>query len=404
MRRKLLSLTVMGLSLAAPLGLAAQGDQRPAATISTAGLRQTPTAHYTIYSDLSDQQLEEVIPRIERMASEYQRRTAYLASQKDDRRLPFYLFSRKEDYVRAGGSADSAGTFDGERLLAVVGDAVDERAWHVIQHEAFHQHLMARLGTTLPIWLNEGMAEYFGESLFTGDGFVSGVVPAWRLERVRKSVAAGETLPLIKLLAVTHEVWNREIRLQNYDEVWALVQFLAHADNGRYQDGLVRYLQATAKGQDPLKSFRECIGEPDVIEKQWMAYLQDFSDSEGNRVYGQVAAQTIASYLARANLSRQTVNGYDHLLDLAKANNLEQPRTAPLPASLLLGYASWAGQLGLWEVDSTTGATLRMKDGTRVVSKYILRGVTIASVESWVEEPGQKSTGKASNKRNRRPQ
>src|SRR5512137_251127 len=114
MRRKLLSAIVLGLSLTASLGLAADGGKRPAATISTAGLRQTQTPHYTIYSDLSDDQLQNVIPRIERMAGEYQKRTASLAAQKDDRRLPFYLFSRQEEYLKAGGTAGSAGTFDGE--------------------------------------------------------------------------------------------------------------------------------------------------------------------------------------------------------------------------------------------------------------------------------------------------
>ena len=41
----------------------------------------------------------------------------------------------------------------------------------------------ATIGHKLPPWLDEGLAEYFGEAIFTGDGYVDGAIPPWRAKR-----------------------------------------------------------------------------------------------------------------------------------------------------------------------------------------------------------------------------
>ena len=41
--------------------------------------------------------------------------------------------------------------------------------WHVAQHEGFHQFAWSRFAEDLPVWVNEGMAEFFGESVIVGD-------------------------------------------------------------------------------------------------------------------------------------------------------------------------------------------------------------------------------------------
>jgi hypothetical protein len=43
------------------------------------------------------------------------------------------------------------------------------------------------IGGELPIWVNEGMAEYFGEGIFTGDGFITGVIPPKRLRMIKET-------------------------------------------------------------------------------------------------------------------------------------------------------------------------------------------------------------------------
>ena len=89
----------------------------------------------------------------------------------------------------------SAGVYmrsDGEpRLMGVAGELENAFTWHLIQHEGFHQFAAAVIGGDRPVWVNEGLAEYFGEAIFTGDGFIAGIIPQWRLKRIRAELSAG---------------------------------------------------------------------------------------------------------------------------------------------------------------------------------------------------------------------
>ena len=52
--------------------------------------------------------------------------------------------------------------------MAFAGEHITAYTWHTVQHEGFHQFAHAVIGGDIPTWLNEGLAEYFGEALFTG--------------------------------------------------------------------------------------------------------------------------------------------------------------------------------------------------------------------------------------------
>ena len=46
----------------------------------------------------------------------------------------------------------------------------------------------AFIGGDIPIWVNEGLAEFFAQGLYTGDGFVTGVIPPSRLDRLKSFI------------------------------------------------------------------------------------------------------------------------------------------------------------------------------------------------------------------------
>ena len=72
---------------------------------------------------------------------------------------------------------------------------MDARTWHTVQHEGFHQFAHVVIRGDLPIWVNEGLAEYFGEAVFTGDGFVSGVIPPTAMTGIRRLPATRASAP-----------------------------------------------------------------------------------------------------------------------------------------------------------------------------------------------------------------
>src|SRR5215207_7370510 len=182
--RDLFALVVLIACLPAPATVAA-----PPAASRPPELRRYDTPYYVIHTDLPDEGAAEAVARMTPLATGLRNRTRALGfAGRIDTRLPFYLYARREDYLATGAPPQTAGAFLGDRLIAAAVDDRGSTTWHVVQHEAFHQFAAAAPGTELPAWLNEGLGEYFGEALFTGDGYVCGVVPEWRLKRVKQSL------------------------------------------------------------------------------------------------------------------------------------------------------------------------------------------------------------------------
>jgi len=207
----------------------------------TPTLQRYETKYYILFTDVPREQAQEVAVRMTKMAEEYHDRTRDFSGVIRNK-FPFYLYVHKEDYIAAGGLAGSSGLFAGDSLYAVAGEQLSDRTWHVVQHEGFHQFAAAVIGGDRPMWINEGLADYFGEALFTGDGFISGVVPDWRLKRVRDEITAGKFLPLERMMKLSGEEWNAHIVTVNYDHAWSLTHFLAHGDGGKYQKALASFM------------------------------------------------------------------------------------------------------------------------------------------------------------------
>ncbi len=237
----------------APAGADAGGMATPGA------LKTYPSPYYTIYSDLGIDDVREATMRMTRMAEEYHDRTAGFSGV-INQKFPFYLYATAEDYYRGGGPPGSAGVFmvrNGEsKLMAIAIGKSDGRdggqTWHVVQHEGFHQFAHAVIGGDMPMWVNEGLAEYFGEGLFTGDGFVTGLVPARRLQRVQESIREKKFKSIKEMMLLTNREWNADLKIENYDMAWSMTHFLAHGDDGRYQGAFAAFMKdigATGPGR-----------------------------------------------------------------------------------------------------------------------------------------------------------
>lgn len=352
------------------------------------GMIAIDTTDYTVYSDLPKPMLSEVTHRLEKMVNEYRDRTESLSSKRDDRKLPLYLFSNRDDYLDQGGRQDSAGLFDGEHLLAYVGMRPDTRAWHVIQHEAFHQYLTGKLGFDVPVWLNEGLAEYFSESMYTGDGFVSGVVPPARLKRLQEAIKDDSLPSVAELVGMPHARWNTQLRQENYDMAWSLVQFLAHGDGGKYQDGMVRYVQEARTERMAVRAFDEIFGDAKVVQERWRTYWLNYQESDGKRFLAVAAVEAVCSFVARANLTHQTIKSMQQLESLVDKNDLHQPKNDSLPVTLLSEYLQWAPKLGVWEFSPKPGPGIElvMEGGVKVRGRYAVRNGRVDQVDAWIDD------------------
>jgi hypothetical protein len=347
-------------------------------------LRPYDTPYYVIHTDLPPAGAAEAVVRMTRLSEVLRRQTRELGlTGRIDRRLPFYLFARRDDYLATGAPPESAGAFLGDRLVAAADDGRGRPAWHVVQHEAFHQFAAATRGAEFPGWLSEGLGEYFGEALFTGDGYVTGVVPAWRGERVKKSLAEDAFLPFDSFVLRSQDDWNEARVLSHYDQAWSLVQFLLHGEDGRHRERVVRYIGALAAGREPRRAWESSFGDLADLPERWRRYWSEMPNDGAADLQTEAAVATVTSFLARAVAAGQSIDTFDSFAAAARARKLEQTERDWLPPLLLHQALGLLPKGATWrfERDTTGGRVVAtLASGATVTGTYALQDGRVADV------------------------
>lgn len=353
-------------------------------------LAEYQTPYYVIHTDLAGDQLKEAALRMTKMAEEYHRRTKDFAGAVGQR-MPFYLYSREQDYYNAGGPEGSAGMFSpaDSKLMAIADPRADQHTWNVIQHEGFHQFARAVIGGELPIWVNEGMAEYFGEGVFTGDGFVTGGIPPRRLERVKQQFRDKKFRPIRDMMMLAHADWNEELSLTNYDQAWSMVQFLAHAENGKYQNAFAAFMRGIGRGQQWEPAWQQNFGSADGFEQKWQDYWMKLPADPTLDLYARAATATMTSVLARASIQKQKFATFDDLANAAKAKTIKIDDQDWLPAALIDSALTDVAQLrkrgagfALTPPATGRGPTIvcTLKDTRKLTGRFKLTNGRVAEV------------------------
>ena len=337
-----------------------------------AELRRYETPYYVVYTDLEPPVAAEAVVRLKVLAEFYRARTRELGvAVRIRQRLPVYLFRNRADYLATGAPPESAGAFLGDRLVAAATDRAGGPAWNVIQHEAFHQFAAASKGPELPGWVSEGLAEYFGEALFTGDGFVAGVVPPWRLARVKKSLRGGAFLPLQQLLLMSQDQWNEKVAVTNYDQAWSVVQFILHGRTGRGDAALSTFIRAVADGTQDERAWEAALGDVATFEHDWRAHWLALPDDPTADRYAEAAVAAVIALLARAEAAGQSFDSPDQFFKAAEGGTLRIRPEDWLPPSLAFRAKEWAPRGGVWAVvrggDGAPALRLSLRNGTRFV-------------------------------------
>lgn len=343
-----------------------------AASAQNATLRRHATEHYTLFTDLSPESLPEIELRITAMAEMYADRTRGFAGR-ITHKFPFYLFRDARDYHAAGGPPLSAGLFDGEKLMAVAGAELTSETWRLIQHEGFHQFVHAVIQGSFPIWVNEGMAEYFGEAVFTGDGFVIGVITQQRARRIRLWIESGNTLSVQGMMTLSQDAWVGNLNPINYDQAWSMIQFLAHAQSGRYQDPLNGFIRDVSRGGAWEAAWNRNFGRGTrEFERQWRDYWLGQPERPTPELHARACVATLTSFFARAFSQRQVFGTADEFFAAAKSGALRRHKDDWLPDSLLERELSRYERMGRWEVRRRGGYELvcTLPSGGEVVGTF----------------------------------
>jgi hypothetical protein len=235
-------------------------------------LRVFETTHYRIHTDLDDDLSDELGRRMDAMYEEYAHRLADFQRNDDSAPLEAYLVHSKEKYLHLVGltMAGTGGSFSPTRhLLAAYLDGPGRDAIRrTLQHEAFHQFAASSIGRTIPVWLNEGLAQIFEEGVWAGGQFVLGQVPPRRLLQLRQDIARSTLIDFPSLLKMTGAQWAISWRdppaaATEYNQSWAMTHFLIYAtdDSGKpkYRMRLIQMLRLLQGGADGESAFHDAF-------------------------------------------------------------------------------------------------------------------------------------------------
>jgi hypothetical protein len=158
-----------------------------------------------------------------------------------------------DGYCLSSDDMNIVALVDGERSEAL------RRIFHEYVHLAIRNVLPG-----LPLWLNEGLAEFYSTFTVQDNGrraLVGGLIPAHL-----HLLAHRKLLPIEELLAVEEESsdYNEgDRRSIFYAQSWALVHMLASGGSARSAD-LARYLALTSGGTSSRDAWRQVFGDENV--------------------------------------------------------------------------------------------------------------------------------------------
>jgi hypothetical protein len=202
--------------------------------------------HFEIYTTGGERRAREALASFERVHAFF---TDYMQlTPAPGRPTRLILFSGENEYkpYRANAVARAHYQASADRDWIVM-SSLDADAQRIVVHEYVHL-LVRQSNVAYPIWLNEGLAEFFSTIVPEGSKMAVGRVPVDRLQYLNTEA---RLIPLARLLAVEHNdpEYNTTAHAGTfYSESWALVHMLM--TDPRYRANTHTFLDAVGRGED----------------------------------------------------------------------------------------------------------------------------------------------------------
>ena len=240
------------------------------------------TANFTLFSSAGEKDTRRLATDLERLRDALTQLSPGLALQSP---YPTYIFVFKNadsfrPYQRLynGKPLDSGGYFLSRELanyVAIDGDQHgDERA--IVYHEYLH-YVLRNNYSSLPLWLNEGMAEYYSTfEVGETEARIGKPIPEHVLWLRRNPL-----IPFTTLFAVDQdspEYNEKSRRGAFYSQSWALVHYLlSGSPERRRQASEYLRLAHNQGGESPAAIFQKAFGtDPAVLERELKTYVQSY--------------------------------------------------------------------------------------------------------------------------------
>jgi hypothetical protein len=198
-------------------------------------------------------------------------------------RMTVKLFASNDEFQSyaasngVGGAAAYFSPMQNELVGYKTRDQGKDLSIHIMYHEAMHQYLHGLFGeeVDIPIWLNEGMAEYFFGGEFNDvTGKFSIGLNKERIDTIRQACRDNTFVPLKKLFKYTQGQYYSNAQLC-YAQGWSIAYFMWTTPDTKYKGVIESFMKKLRQTKDADAAFNETFGKLDQeqLEKDWKDYV-----------------------------------------------------------------------------------------------------------------------------------
>ena len=241
---------------------------------------EVKSPHFLVISNAKEKQARQTAKLFEQYRLLIQ--TA-MVNCKVDPPIPLTVFAAKNEKSfktllaeeqQEKGSAKRTGWFlpgPEHQLVALRIDAPRDDTLHVIFHEYVHLVTNLTYGE-LPLWLQEGLAEFFAYSELSDNLSYLGKVKYGVIDYLRSQ----PLIPLQTLLSVKRDspyYREQDKTTAFYSNSWALVHYLIIGDRNQRQNKLMSYITMILNGVPEMEAATRAFGDLSQLEKDLAQYI-----------------------------------------------------------------------------------------------------------------------------------
>ena len=256
------------------------------------GMREIETKHYKVHTDIRGDLVDDLTRRLDAMYDDYSRRLKELAPPPaGERKLPVYLFDKHDQYKAFTSMNNLGGVFavrDNDAYLASHLEWLGrDELRRTLQHEGFHQFAQETMVDRLPLWMNEGIAEYFNDAIWNGRTFLVGQVWPRRVRRLQHDMQNRALIPLKEFTTITSKQWldmiekNPDKLTSYYNQAWALVYFLGDSGREGHRKRLIGFLKDIQTGQKADVAWKKAFPDQTHLQSEFGRWASGLRPTPG---------------------------------------------------------------------------------------------------------------------------
>ena len=260
----------------------------PAASAGSENWIELRSPNFIVYSNANEKQVRHVAYQFEMIRAVFRELFNIPGSAQDQ---PVIIIAAKDEstlktllpeFWAKKGSRHPAGIYIGGPEKNYVGLMLDVtmnqeayEPFEAVYHEYVH-YLTRRMVAQLPLWMVEGLAEFYGNTRIENKKVLVGTPSATNLMVLRQ----GQLLPLDTLFGVNASSphYNEANKVSIfYAESWALTHYLITRDWREHTQHLNDFVALLGKEVAPDEAARRTIGAPDALQEALSQYIGHFS-------------------------------------------------------------------------------------------------------------------------------